>query len=254
MVILKTKEEINKIQIANKIIAELLNNILPQYIKPGISTWELDKIAENYIIKQGARSGFKGYKVGKFTFPATICTTVNEEVVHGIPSKKKILKVGDIIGIDIGTIVEGYYGDAAKTFAVGKISDYDKRLLEITEQAVYIGIKKAKVGNRVSDIGNAIQKFIEKQGFVIIKNYCGHGVGKYLHEEPKIPNFGKKGIGSEIKNGMVFTIEPIVTTGKYKIELLANNWTTVMEEKQRSAHFEHTIAIVDGVAKILSEV
>jgi len=254
MIILKTKEEINKIQKANKIIAELLNNILPKYIKPGMSTWELDKITENYILKQGARPGFKGYKVGEFVFPATICTSVNEELVHGIPSKKQILRSGDIIGIDIGTIVDGYYGDAAKTFAVEKVRDEDKRLLEITEKALYIGIKKAKIGNKVSDIGNAIQKFVEKEGFIIIKKYCGHGVGKYLHEEPNIPNFGRKNMGVEIENGMVFTIEPIVSIGKEKIELLENNWTTIMANKQKSAHFEHTIAIVDGVAKVLSEI
>lgn len=254
MIILKTREEIEKMEKANKIIAELLNNILPQYIKPGISTWKLDKIAENYILEKGVRPGFKGYKVGEFAFPATICTSVNEELVHGIPSKKKILRAGDIIGIDIGTIVDGYYGDAAKTFAVGEISNSDKRLLEVTEKALYIGLENTKIGNKISNIGNAIQKFIEKEGFIVIKKYCGHGVGKYLHEEPNVPNFGIKNRGVEIKNGMVFTIEPLISTGEDKVKLLTNNWTTVKEDGKRAAHFEHSIAIVDGVAKILSEI
>ena len=220
MIIFKTREEIEKINKANIIIQELLFEILPQYIKPGISTFELDQIAEDYILTKGAKPGFKGYRVGYSTFPATLCISVNEEVVHGIPKRTKKLNDGDIVSIDVGTIVEGYYGDSARTYGVGEIDETSKRLLSITEESLYLGIEAARVGNRITDIGNVIQSYVEKEGFSVVRDYCGHGVGKYLHEDPQIPNFGPKGRGAKIENGMVLAIEPMVNVGKYDVKVL----------------------------------
>lgn len=252
MIILKSKFEIEEIRKANKIIAEVLNNVLPQYVKPGVTTHELDKIAEDYIRSKGAKPGFKGYRVGELVFPATLCTSVNEQVVHGIPSKKTVLKQGDILSVDVGTIIGGYYGDSAKTFGVGELSEKTKQLLEVAEKSLYLGIEQAKVGNRISDIGNAIQTYVESFGFSVVRDYCGHGVGKYLHEDPQIPNFGPKGRGVRIEDGMVLAIEPMVNEGTFKVKTLRDKWTVVSLDKKKSAHFEHSVAIIDGKAEILS--
>lgn len=254
MIILKTRSEIEKIREANIIIAELLDNILPKYIKPGVSTFELDKIAEDYILSKKARPGFKGYRVSHHlpAFPGTLCTSVNQEVVHGIPKRTTKLKNGDIISIDVGTILEGYYGDAARTYPVGEISEENKKLLEITEKALYIGIEQAKVGNRITDISNAIQMYSEKNGFSLVRDYCGHGVGKYLHEDPQVPNFGPPNRGAKIEDGMVIAIEPMLNAGIYKVKTLSDKWTVVTLDGKNSAHFEHSIAIMDGKAEILS--
>ncbi len=251
MIIFKTREEIEKINKANIIIQELLFEILPQYIKPGISTFELDQIAEDYILTKGAKPGFKGYRVGYSTFPATLCISVNEEVVHGIPKRTKKLNDGDIVSIDVGTIVEGYYGDSARTYGVGEIDETSKRLLSITEESLYLGIEAARVGNRITDIGNVIQSYVEKEGFSVVRDYCGHGVGKYLHEVPQIPNFGPKGRGAKIENGMVLAIEPMVNVGKYDVKVLGDDWTVVTSDGSKSAHFEHSVAIIDGKPVIL---
>ncbi len=251
MIIFKTREEIEKINKANIIIQELLFEILPQYIKPGISTFELDQIAEDYILTKGAKPGFKGYRVGYSTFPATLCISVNEEVVHGIPKRTKKLNDGDIVSIDVGTIVEGYYGDSARTYGVGEIDETSKRLLSITEESLYLGIEAARVGNRITDIGNVIQSYVEKEGFSVVRDYCGHGVGKYLHEDPQIPNFGPKGRGAKIENGMVLAIEPMVNVGKYDVKVLGDDWTVVTSDGSKSAHFEHSVAIIDGKPVIL---
>ena len=251
MIIFKTREEIEKINKANIIIQELLFEILPQYIKPGISTFELDQIAEDYILTKGAKPGFKGYRVGYSTFPATLCISVNEEVVHGIPKRTKKLNDGDIVSIDVGTIVEGYYGDSARTYGVGEIDETSKRLLSITEESLYLGIEAARVGNRITDIGNVIQSYVEKEGFSVVRDYCGHGVGKYLHEDPQIPNFGPKGRGAKIENGMVLAIEPMVNVGKYDVKVLGDEWTVVTSDGSKSAHFEHSVAIIDGKPVIL---
>ncbi|BDU49545.1 type I methionyl aminopeptidase [Haliovirga abyssi] len=253
MIIYKTREEIKKIEKADKILAEILDDLLPKYIKAGVTTYELDKIAEDYILSKGAKPGFKGYRAGYLTFPSTLCTSINEEVVHGIPSKKRKLKDGDIISVDVGSIVEGYYGDSARTYSVGKIDDIAKKLMDVTEKSLYIGIEQAKVGNRISDIGHAIQEYIELNGFGVVRDYCGHGVGRYLHEDPQIPNFGPVGRGSKIEDGMVIAIEPMATEGSYKVKTLHDGWTVITKDKKRAAHFEHSIAIIDGKPVILSK-
>lgn len=253
MIIYKTKEEIEKIDKANAIIREILDEILPKHIKPGVSTFELDKIAEEYILSKGAKPGFKGYRVGYSTFPSTLCTSVNEEVVHGIPKRTVKLNEGDIVSIDVGTIVDGYYGDAARTYGVGEVSRETEKLLEVTKKSLMIGIEAAKVGNRIGDIGNAIQKYVEGEGFSVVRDYCGHGVGKFLHEDPQIPNFGPAGRGAKIEDGMVLAIEPMVNAGTYEVKVLSDGWTVITKDKKKSAHFEHSIAIIDGKAVILGQ-
>lgn len=252
MIVIKTTEEINKIRKANKIIAELLDVVIPENIKDGISTYDLDKISEEFILKNNARPGFKGYRVGGMTYPATLCTSINEEVVHGIPSKKRILKSGDIISIDVGTIVEGFYGDAARTYAIGKVDEETAKLIKITEESLYEGIKQAIKGNRITDISNAIQVYAEKRGFSLVRDYCGHGIGQYLHEDPQIPNFGPKGRGHKIEDGMVLAIEPMVNQGTYKVKVLSDGWTVITNDRKKSAHFEHSVAIIGGKPEILS--
>lgn len=253
MIIFKTKYEIQKIKKANQIIAYLLEELIPKNIKPGVSTLELDKIAEDYILSKGAKPGFKGYRLGNLTFPATLCMSINEEVVHGIPKRKRKLNEGDIVSIDVGTHLNSFYGDAAKTFKVGKIDEKTTKLMDITEKSLYIGIEQAKVGNRISDISNAVQVFAEKNGFSVVRDFCGHGVGRHLHEDPQIPNFGKKGRGAKIENGMVIAIEPMLNIGTYKVKTLRDGWTVVTADRKRSAHFEHSIAIIDGKPEILSK-
>lgn len=256
MITYKSRHEIEIMRKANQIIAKLYRDILPQYIKPGVSTYELDQIAEDFIRKNGAKPAFKGYKVSSFlpAYPATLCTSINEQVVHGIPRRKDKLKEGDIISIDAGTIVDGYCGDAAITYAVGEIDDESKKLLKITEESRRVGIEQAIVGNRIGDIGNAIQSFVESQGYSVVRDYCGHGIGRHMHEDPQIPNFGPKNVGVKIENGMVICIEPMVNQGSHKVKTLRDGWTVVTLDKKRSAHFEHSIAIIDGKPVILSEI
>lgn len=255
MVKLKTLEEIKKIKKANEIIARLYEDVIPKYIKPGISTWEIDAICEDYIRSQGALPGTKGYDIGwpYPPYPASTCISINEKVVHGIPSKTEILKEGDILSLDTVTILDGYFGDAAKTFAVGNIDDRSKKLLEVTAKARDIGIEQAIVGNKIGDIGFAIQQYVEKFGFSVVRDFSGHGVGFEIHEDPYVLNYGKKGTGVEIQNGLVIAIEPMVNVGTFKVKFLKDHWTVVTQDKKRSAHFEHSIAIVDGKPLILSE-
>ncbi len=255
MIVLKTRSEIEKLRSSNRIIAELLDDILPKSIKPGMTTFDLDKIAEEYILSKGAKPGFKGYRASPYypAYPATLCTSVNEEVVHGIPKRSVVLKEGDIVSVDVGTLLEGFYGDAARTYAVGNISEEDQRLLKVTEESLYIGIEQAKVGNRITDISNAIQVYAEKQGYSLVRDYCGHGIGKHLHEDPQIPNFGIPNRGAKIEDGMVLAIEPMVNQGTYKVKTLSDKWTVVTIDKKKSAHFEHSVAIIDGKAEILSK-
>lgn len=248
MIIIKSPEEIIKLRKAGKIVAQT-HELLKKHIRPGITTQELDRIAEEYILKQGAIPGFKGYN----GFPATICSSVNEEVVHGIPSSKKVLVDGDIISIDIGSIVDGYYGDGAKTYGVGSITQEAEKLIKITRQSFYDGIKYAMSGNRLSDISNAVQKTVEREGFSVVVDYVGHGVGREMHEDPPIPNYGKPGRGPRLQKGMVLAIEPMVNIGTYEVKTLPNNWTVVTLDGKLSAHYEHTIAITgDGPPEILT--
>ena len=251
MALIKTLEEIKKIKKANQIIAKLYRDILPQYIKEGITTNEINAVVDDYIRSQGARPACIGVPGIIMEFPAATCISVNEVVVHGIPNERK-LKNGDIISIDTVTELDGFFGDAAITYPVGEISDENKKLLEVTEKSREIGIDFAKVGNRIGDIGHAIQAHVEKNGFTAVKDFAGHGVGHEMHEDPMVPNFGKAGRGIKIENGMVLAIEPMINVGSYKVEILNDGWTAVTKDRKNSAHFEHSVAIIDGKAVILS--
>ncbi len=247
MIILKSPQEVEKIGHACHVVAMTLN-YLKARVNPGVTTQELDRLAEEFMVKQGARPAFKGYR----DFPCTICTSINEEVVHGIPSKKR-LKEGDIIGIDVGAVVDGYFGDAAITLPVGRIAPDVQRLLEVTEQALYEGISQAYPGNRLSDISHAIQKRAEAAGFGVDRDVVGHGMGKNLHEDPQVPNFGLPGQGPRLKEGMVLAIEPMINMGGAPVKVLEDNWTVITQDKSLSAHFEHTIAVTPQGPVILTK-
>lgn len=246
MIILKTEREIEKMREAGRLVAET-HAFLKNLIKPGLTTKELDEAAEEFILKHNATPAFKGYN----GFPGSICASINEEVVHGIPGLKK-LKDGDIISIDIGTIVDGYYGDAAKTYAVGNISNEAQSLIEVTRQSFYEGIKYAKPGYRLSDISHAIQSYVEKHNFSVVRDFVGHGIGQSMHEDPQIPNFGLPNKGPRLKPGMVLAIEPMVNAGTYHVKVLGDNWTVVTLDGKYSAHYEHTIAITEDDPLILT--
>ena len=251
MILIKSKKEIDFIRESSKLVAETLQ-LVKSYAKVGKTTLELDKIAEDYILSNNAIPAFKGYsQAGSIDFPGTICSSINDEVVHGIPSNKT-LSDGDILSIDVGVKKNGYFGDAALTVAVGKISDEIKSLLDVTEKSLYIGIEQAKENNRIGDISFAIQDYVEGNGFFIVRDLCGHGVGKYLHEDPQIPNFGKLNSGAKIKNGMTLAIEPMINIGTYEVRVKPDGWTVVTKNGKASAHFEHTIAIMNGFPEILS--
>lgn len=245
MIIIKSQREIEIMKVAGKIVA-LAHQEIKKHIRPGISTYEIDKIVEDFIINQGAKPSFKGYG----GFPGSACTSINEVVVHGIPSKKTILKDGDIIAIDIGAEYKGYHGDSAWTYAVGNISPEKKQLMEVTENSLYEGLKKAKAGNRLYDISNAIETYVRKFGYSIVEDFVGHGIGKNLHEDPAVPNFGEAGKGPLLKKGMALAIEPMVNLGTKEVKILLDNWTTVTLDGKASAHFEHTVIITDDECEI----
>jgi len=234
---------------AGKIVARTFE-VLKNALQPGITTAELDRLAEEFILSQNALPAFKGYQ----GFPASICVSINEEVVHGIPSAQTVLKEGDIVSIDCGAIFEGYYGDAAKTFPVGEISLEKKELLKVTEEALKQGIEKAKAGNRLGDIGYAIQEYAEKRGYGVVRDYVGHGIGRQMHEDPQVPNFGAAGKGIRLVEGMVLAIEPMINLGTYRVKTLANNWTVVTLDGKPSAHFEHTVAITANGPLVLTRI
>ena len=248
MVILRLPEEIAKIRTSNLIVAEILNE-LKEKVKPGITTVELDAIASELARKKGASPAFKGYR----GYPFSLCTSVNFEVVHGLPSTKALVE-GDIISLDFGIYYKGYYGDAAVTVPVGNVSPEAARLMEVTEQGLYDGIKEAKAGNRLGDISAAVQSRVEAAGFSVVRDFVGHGIGKNLHEEPQIPNYGERGRGVELKAGMVLAIEPMVNEGTHRVRILPNGWTVVTEDVKLSAHFEHSVAITDNGPEILSKI
>ncbi|MCD5406128.1 MAG: type I methionyl aminopeptidase [Desulfotomaculum sp.] len=247
MITCKSQRELKYMRDAGKIVA-LTHQELKKTIKPGITTGELDVMAEDFIIKQGARPAFKGL----YGFPATICASVNEEVVHGVPGLRK-LEIGDIIGSDLGAEINGYFGDAAHTYKVETVSDEALKLLQVAERALYLGIEQAVDGNRLSDISHAIQTYVENAGFSVVRDYVGHGIGRKLHEEPQIPNFGRGGRGPRLKTGMTLAIEPMVNVGTHEVLTLPNNCTVVTRDKKLSAHFEHTIAITDDAPEILTK-
>ena len=246
MIILKSQAEIEKMSKAGRIVADALAE-LRKLVKPGMTTLELDRFAESFIRGRNAIPAFKGYR----DYPASLCTSVNDEVVHGIPSKR-VLKEGDIIGMDLGAIVEGYYGDSAITVPVGDIDPETERLVQVTEASLYRAIDQVCDGNRLSDISNAIQTYVEGEGFSIVRDFVGHGIGRELHEEPQVPNFGKPGQGPRLRVGMVLAIEPMVNTGDHGVRILSDNWTAVTQDGSFSAHFEHTVAVTENGAKILT--
>lgn len=248
MITIKSDREIKLLQIAGNIVYQT-HQYLKDYIKPGITTKELDKLAEKFIRDHDAYPSFKGYD----GFPGSICTSINQEVVHGIPSNRK-LKDGDIISIDIGACYKGYHGDSAWTYAVGNISEDKKKLMKYTEEALFVGLDQIKPGNRVGDIGYAIENYAKKYNLGVVKELVGHGVGTSVHEDPDVPNYGIKGTGPKLKKGMVLAVEPMLNLGSPDIVMLDDNWTIETEDYNPSAHFEHTVAVTDDGYKILTGV
>ena len=252
MIYLKNKEEIEKMRYAAQIVVETLRKLKEQVV-PGVSTWDLDKMAEELAVKKGAKPAFKGYS----NYPASVCFAVNEEVVHGIPTKKKVLKEGDIVGLDFGVSVDGFFGDSAVTVPVGNISPQAKRLLKVTEESLFMGIDKACPNNRLFEISGAIQKHVEQEGFSIVRSFVGHGIGKHLHEDPQVPNFvpenGGHAKGVRLKPGMVIAIEPMVNVGRPDIKILSDGWTAVTVDGTLSAHFEHTVAVTENGPEVLTQ-
>jgi len=247
VITLKSSREFEMIRQAGRIVGETLA-VLRQAAVPGVTTGELDALSEEHIKKLGGIPAFKGL----YGFPGTLCTSVNEEVVHGIPNKKRKLKAGDIIGMDLGAIVEGYYGDAAITVPVGEVSDKVKTLLTVTHQSLWAGIEKACSGNRVGDIGAAVQTVAEGAGFGVVRDYVGHGIGTKLHEEPQVPNYGTPGTGVVLKAGMAIAIEPMVNMGTFRTKTKSDKWTVVTVDGGWSAHFEHTVLIHEGAPEVVT--
>ncbi|MGB7604903.1 MAG: type I methionyl aminopeptidase [Lutisporaceae bacterium] len=246
MIIIKSAKEIELMRLAGKIVAKT-HEVLKDVIKPGITTKELDIIAEEYIRKCGALPAFKGY----FGFPASICTSVNSQVVHGIPGNV-VLKDGDIVGIDIGAIYEGYVGDAARTHGIGTISSDAQRLIKVTEESFFAGIEYAREGYRLSDISHNIQKYVESHGYSVVRDLVGHGIGKSMHEDPQIPNYGLAGRGPRLAAGMALAIEPMVNQGKYAVKTLSDGWTVLTADGSLSAHYENTIIITKDAPELLT--
>ena len=247
MITIKSKSEIEKMRVAGKITGDALK-VIEKHIRPGISTAELDKIAYDFIKKQGATPSFLHYN----GFPGSICASPNTWVVHGIPSKNIVLKEGDIISIDMGACKDGYHGDAARTYAVGKISDEAQRLIDVTKQSFFEGIKYATHGAKIGDVSAAIQEYVEKNGYSVVRDLVGHGIGKNLHEDPSVPNFGKSGKGPRLAAGMTIAVEPMVNSGDYDVVVLDDDWTVETEDGSLSAHYENTILITRSECEILT--
>jgi methionyl aminopeptidase len=253
MIVLKTAQEIEKMRAASKVVIEILA-ALKEAVRPGVTTGDLYEIAARILKKYGAASPFKGYpnSGGGKPFPAFICTSVNDQVVHGIPSKKRGLREGDIVSVDVGALLNGYHGDSAATFAVGNIRPEDARLLQVTEESLYAAIEQVRMGNRLGDVSAAVQKYVEARGFNVVRQYVGHGIGQAMHEEPQIPNYGTVGRGVKLRPGMVLAIEPMVNAGTASTHVLADEWTVVTDDSKHSAHFEHTVAITENGPDILT--
>lgn len=247
MIVLKTARELSLMREACKISARALK-IAGEAVQPGVSTLEIDTLVRKYIEKQGAVPSFLGYG----GFPNSACISVNDTVIHGIPSKKRILKEGDIVSVDVGAYIGGYHGDNAWTFPCGKISDEAQALLDATRESLFKGIEKAQPGNRIGDIGSAVQQYVEERSYSVVRDFVGHGVGAKLHEEPSVPNFGTSGRGPRLLPGMTIAIEPMINMGSYRVKVLEDEWTTVTVDGSLSAHFEHTIAITPDGPKILT--
>lgn len=247
MITIKSKSEIEKMRIAGKITGDALK-LIEKHIKPGVSTLELDKIAFDFIKKQGATPSFLNYN----GFPGSICASPNSRVVHGIPSGNVILKEGDIISIDMGAYIGGYHSDAARTFPVGKISAEAQRLIDVTKQSFFEGIKYATHGGKLGDVSAAIQEYVENNGYSVVRDLVGHGIGKNLHEDPSVPNYGRRGKGVKLAQGMTLAIEPMVNAGGYEVVVLDDDWTVETEDGSLSAHYENTVVITKGECEILT--
>ena len=247
MIVLKTSRELAIMKEACIISAGALQTVA-KAVEPGVSTAELDRLAEEYIRSKGAVPNFKNYQ----GYPATACISINNEVIHGIPSKQRILKEGDIVSVDLGAMYEGYHGDNAATFAVGDVSPEAKRLMDVTRESLYEGINAARPGGRIGDISHAVQSYVEANGFSVVRQFVGHGVGTKLHEDPEVPNFGKAGHGFRLMPGMTLASEPMVNAGDYQVRVLKDGWTTVTSDGSLSAHFEHTVVITEDGPKIMT--
>jgi methionyl aminopeptidase len=252
MIILKTRREIEIMREANRVVAKILHEI-GQMIRPGVTTKELDSVAAQMILQAKASAAFKGYKMrNQRPYPASICSSVNEEVVHGIPGPR-VLREGDIVGVDVGVVLGGFVGDAARTYPVGRISPEADTLLTVTRESLYKGIEKAVAGNRLHDISGAVQDHVESNGFSVVRDFVGHGIGRKMHEPPQIPNYKAAGWNPRLEAGMVLALEPMVNAGTWRIKLLSDEWTVITADGKLSAHFEHSIAITDNGPLILSE-
>ena len=248
-IVRKSPQEIEKMRRSGHMVREVLDRVR-QLVRPGATTMDLERAADKLIADFGARPAFKGY----YGFPCVLCTSINEEIVHGIPSEKRVLKAGEIVSIDCGVVFDGYYGDAAITVPVGEtLSPELKKLLEVTEASLYKGIEQARIGNTVGHVGSAIQKHVETNGFSVVREFVGHGIGTKLHEAPQIPNFGKKGQGAELTEGMVLAIEPMVNSGRPETRVLSDKWTAVTVDGSYSAHFEHCVAVTKQGPMILTQ-
>lgn len=243
----KTPAEIKKIKKAGHVVAEILD-LISENVRPGVTTKKLDDLAAEHFKKRNAKAAFLGYQ----GFPANICVSVDNEVVHGIPGDRKLVE-GEIVSVDVGSIVDGYFGDSARSFAVGEIDDSAKKLLEVTNKSLQRGINLCRIGNRLGDLSAAIQQYVEKEGFSVVRDLVGHGIGTKMHEEPQVPNFGEVGTGIELKEGLVIAIEPMINAGKYQVRVLSDGWTIVTDDGSLSAHFEHTIAITSEGPEILTK-
>ncbi len=251
MIYLKTDDEIELLRRANLLVGSTLAEIA-KHVKPGVTTRQLDTLAEQFIRDHGAIPTFKGFPnpYGP-EFPASICTSVNEVVVHGIPNDEP-LRDGDIVSVDCGTMLDGFCGDSCYTFSVGEVSEETKKLLRVTKESLYKGIEQAIVGRRIGDISHAVQQHCEKEGYGVVREFVGHGIGREMHEDPQVPNYGKQGTGKQIKNGLCIAIEPMITMGTRELQMLDDRWGVITQDRKPAAHFEHTIAIRKGKAEILS--
>ncbi|HET7442616.1 MAG TPA: type I methionyl aminopeptidase [Terriglobales bacterium] len=248
-IVCKSAAEIQKMQRSGRIVREVLDHVR-SLVKPGATTMQLEKAAEKKMKDLGAKPAFKGY----YDYPCVLCTSINEEIVHGIPSEKRVLKDGDIVSVDCGVVLEGYYGDAAITVPVGDaVSPELQKLLKVTEDSLYRGIQAARVGNAVGDVGAAVQEYVEANGFSVVREFVGHGIGTKLHEEPQVPNFGTRGHGPRLREGMVLAIEPMVNFGKPETRVLSDKWTAVTADGSYSAHFEHCVAVTKDGPVILTQ-
>jgi methionyl aminopeptidase len=251
MIVLKSRHEIELMRASSAIVAEILA-LLRTCIRGGVSTAELDEVAERETRRHKARPAFKGYEVAGRVFPATLCVSINDEVVHGIPTHRRTLREGDIVGIDFGVCYQGYFSDAALTVGVGEVDEDSRRLMRVTEEALWIGIAQMRVGNRLGDVSAAVQGHVESEGFSVVRDFVGHGIGTKLHELPQLPNFGQRDRGIRLRAGMVLAIEPMVNAGAPQVRLLADGWTAVTQDGSRSAHFEHSVAITESGPLVLT--